>query len=371
MVEEAADTDHPRFSASLFGHEAAERLFLEAVNQDRIHHGWLITGPKGIGKATFAWRIAKFLLANNPGDNADGGGLFGEELPSINYETLSLDEDDPTARRVEVGGHGGLSLVERSVNENTGKLRNDIVINDIRKLSGFFSQTASEGGWRVAVIDAADEMNVSAANALLKILEEPPEKSILLLVAHSPGRLLPTIKSRCRQLALKPLPDESVRAVLAARFPEIGNEDLNAAAVMAAGAPGKAIELIGRAGIDLYRELASLLVGLPSIDMPRVHALATKLGAAKADGEYRLFSEMLQSWLQRLIRQHVSGEASADVMAGESEQISRISALARVDQWLDLWEKVGHLTARADAVNLDRKQVIVSVFSSLKATVRA
>lgn len=372
MIDDAADTDHPRFSSSLFGHEGAERLFLEAVNQNRIHHGWLITGPRGIGKATFAWRIAKFLLANNPGVEKSGGaGLFGEELPPIEYETLSLDEDDPIARRIEAGGHGGLSVIERSVNDSTGKLRSDIVINDIRKLSGFFSQTASEGGWRVAIIDAADEMNVSAANALLKILEEPPEKSILLLIAHSPGRLLPTIKSRCRQLALKPLSDDSVRAVLAARFPEIGNDDLNAAAVMAAGAPGKAIELVGRAGIDLYRELASLLVALPSVDMPRVHTLATKLGAAKADGEYRLFSEMLQSWLQRLIRQQVSGEASADIMAGESDQISRISALARVDQWLDLWEKVGHLTARADAVNLDRKQVIVSVFSSLQATVRA
>lgn len=372
MLEEAADTGHPRFSTSLFGHESAERLFLEAVNQNRIHHGWLITGPKGIGKATFAWRVAKFLLSNNPGDaDAGGSGLFGEELPPIEFATLSLDEDDQTARRVEAGGHGGLSLVERSVNESTGKLRNDIVINDIRKLGGFFSQTASEGGWRVAIIDAADEMNIAAANALLKILEEPPEKSILLLIAHSPGRLLPTIKSRCRQLALKPLPDDSVRAVLAARFPDLGNDDLNAAAVMAAGAPGKAIELIGRTGIELYRELAALLVALPSLDMPRVHSLAAKLGAAKADGEYRLFSEMFQAWLQRLIRQQVSGDVSPDIMEGESEQISRISALARVDQWLDLWEKVGHLTARADAVNLDRKQVIVSVFSSLKATVRA
>lgn len=372
-MSELEDTSgHPKFSASLFGHEAAERLFLEAVNQQRIHHGWLIGGPKGIGKATLAWRIAKFLLSKDPqaGETAQDG-LFGDALPPVSYETLSLDEDDATARRIEAGGHGGLTVVERSVNESTGKLRNDIVIGDIRKLSGFFSQTASEGGWRIAIIDAADEMNVSAANALLKLLEEPPEKSILILIAHSPGKLLPTIKSRCRQMALKPLSDESVRAVLASRYPDISNDDLNAAAVMAAGAPGKAIELIGRAGIDIYREMASLLVALPAVDMARVHGLAGKLGAAKADHDYRLFSEMLLAWLQRLIRQQVSGEVSPDIMTGESEQISRISGLARVDQWLDLWEKVGHLIARADAVNLDRKQVIVSVFSSLKATIRA
>lgn len=369
MSEDLEKQEHPRFTGQLFGHESAERLFLEAVNQSRIHHGWLITGPKGIGKATFAWRIAKFLLSKNPGGGEAEDGLFGDALPPPSYETLALDEDDPALRQVHAGGHGGVLTVERSVNESTGKLRNDIVIGDIRKLTAFFSQTASEGGWRVAIIDAADEMNVNAANALLKVLEEPPEKAILLLIAHSPGRLLPTIKSRCRALALKPLPDESVRAVLAARFPDLPRESLDAAAVMAAGAPGRAIELVARSGTDLYRELATLLVAMPRVDMPQVHALAVKLGAAKADAEYRLFVEMFTAWLQRLIRQYVTGERASDIMEGESEQISRISALARVDQWLDLWEKVSRLVERADAVNLDRKQVIVSLFASLKATV--
>lgn len=372
MAEDSEQIAQTPPARNVVGHDAAERLFLEAVSQHRIHHGWLITGPKGIGKATLAMRIARFLLSRNPGATATSDpGLFGDELPAPTYETLSLDEDDPVVRRIETGGHGGLSVVQRSLNDTTGKLRKDIVINDIRKLSNFFSQTASEGGWRVAIIDAADEMNTSAANALLKLLEEPPEKSILLLVAHSPGRLLPTLKSRCRQLPLLPLPTESVHAVLAARYPEIPADDLKAAAAMAAGAPGKAVDLIGRSGLDIYRQLAKVLAATPAFDMPHIHGLAAKLGAVKADADYRIFIEMFMSWLQRLIRQQVSGEAAPDIMAGESDQISRISGLARVDQWLDLWDKVSHLIARADAVNLDRKQVIVSLFASLKATVKA
>ena len=371
MSAEPEHTDHPRYTNQLFGHDAAERLFLEAVNQDRIHHGWLITGPKGIGKATFAWRLAKFLLSRNPGVTTDDGpSLFGDDGAPEDYQTLSLDEDDVVGSQVAAGGHGGLLLVERSLNDTTGKMRKDIVIGDVRKVTRFFSQTASEGGWRVAIVDAADEMNANAANALLKILEEPPEKSIILLIAHSPGKLLPTIRSRCRALPLTPLHMDSVRAVLAARFPEIETVELDAAAAMATGAPGKAIELVSRAGTDLYRQMATTLVALPTVDMTQVHALAGKLGAIKADAEYRLFTEMFTAWLQRLIRQSVTGEATQDVMAGESEQISRISAMARVDQWLELWDKVGHLISRADAVNLDRKQVIVSLFASLKATVK-
>lgn len=367
MTKDEDQIAHVSTSRRLFGHSEAERLFLEAVNQDRIHHGWLITGPRGVGKATLAWRIAKFLLSKNPGA-ADDGGLFGEALPKADYETLALDDDDPVVARIEAGAHGGIVEITRSENENTGKLRKEIVVSDVRKLSGFFGQTASEGGWRVAIIDAADELNVNAANALLKMLEEPPERTILLLLAHSPGRLLPTIKSRCRAMALKPLDQGHMSQFLDDRYADLSSDVRAGLSAISGGAPGRAVEMHEKGGLAIYADMSAILQKLPHIDMSAVHALAGKLGAIKADAEYRLFTRFLTDWIARLTRQMASGVAEPDILAGESEQISRISTMAKVDQWLELWEKVDRLITRADAVNLDRKQVLVLIFSAFRST---
>ncbi|MBL4839063.1 MAG: DNA polymerase III subunit delta' [Kordiimonadaceae bacterium] len=358
----------PRYTDQIFGHEAAERLFLEAFNSDRLHHAWLISGPKGIGKATLAWQFAKFLLTQTTNDG--GPGLFGEEL-TTEAQTLHTDPESADIQRIKAGGHGGLIVAERSENEKTGKMRANIVIDDVRKVINFFAQTSAEGGWRVAIVDAADEMNSNAANALLKILEEPPEKAIIFLVAHSPGKLLPTIRSRCRTLKLQSLQEDSVKAVLAAKHPNMSMEALASTSMLADGAPGRAIELADLEGVALYREMAVLLAELPRINVPAVHAFAGQLSAIKADARYRAFIQIYLDWLQRLIRQMASGQPTNDIMEGESVQMARISSIAGVDQWLDLWEKMGEMVNRADAVNLDRKQVIVSLFTSIGALSRS
>ena len=369
MTETADNIVGPRSTNEIVGHQPAERTFMEAYQSERLHHAWLITGPKGVGKATLAWKFAKFLLTQREAD--DGGGMFDQgarepgEAPALSYDVNSAD-----VKRIEAGGHGGLLPVERTENEKTGKLRNDIVIGDIRRVNYFFSQTSAEGGWRVAIIDAADEMNRNAANALLKILEEPPEKSILFLIAHAPGKLLPTIKSRCRALKLNALPEAGVQAVLAARFPDLGTEELLALARLSDGAPGRAIELHLQGGIAIYRQMGALIADMPRLNIPEVHKLAVQLGPVKSDVQYHLFIQIFQSWLERLIRQNATNTPVADIMDGEGAQITRISALAGVDRWLDLWEKVGKLVARADAVNLDRKQVVVWLFTSLSTVAR-
>ena len=184
----------PRQTSVLFGHDEAERALLETYRSGRLHHAWLISGPAGIGKATLAYRMARFVLAH-PDPRASTVQAA---------KSLAVAADHAVTRRMAAQTHGDLLVIERTVNEKTGKLRQDIQVDDVRRMVGFFGSTAGEGGWRVAIVDAVDELNDQGANALLKMLEEPPRRALLLLVSHSAARVLPTIRSRCRLLARAP-----------------------------------------------------------------------------------------------------------------------------------------------------------------------
>ncbi|HID66865.1 MAG TPA: DNA polymerase III subunit delta', partial [Roseibacterium sp.] len=260
--DQAPGAPHPRETARLFGQATAEADFLRAFNAGRLHHGWLLHGPRGIGKATLAWRIARFLLAT---PDADEGGMFDAPPPPA---TLEIDADHPVARRLLTGADPGLASITRTINEITGRMRDEIVAEDTRRLNRFFGLSATDNGRRVVVIDTADEMNPWAANALLKMLEEPPARTTILLVSHQPSRLLPTIRSRCRGLRLVPLgPDDMTRALgeTGAGTPE-QPEHL---AALASGSVGDALRLINLGGLQIYAELMAILASLPQLDRPR------------------------------------------------------------------------------------------------------
>ena len=234
---------HPRETPHLIGQGAAERAFLDAYNAGRLHHGWLITGPRGVGKATLAWSIARFLLATPSGDD---GGLFGDAPPLP--DSLDIPVDHPVARRILAGSDPGLYLVrrwgagtsdkDREKAFEEGRFSQDIRVSEIRGLASFIHLSAAEGGRRVVIVDAADEMNTQAANALLKMLEEPPARTVLLLVSHQPSRLLPTIRSRCRELRLSPLNPQDMAQSLAQAGVDPGS-DAGALAELSAGSVGR------------------------------------------------------------------------------------------------------------------------------------
>ena len=357
---------HPRATPGLIGHATAEVALLDAYNADRLHHAWLITGPRGVGKATLAYRFARFLLSRPLKDA--GASLFGDGLEETTPESLELAPDHPVFRRVAACGHADLVTVERALDEARGRRRTEIVVDDIRKLHGFYGQTAAEGGWRVVVIDAADEMNRNAANALLKILEEPPANSVLLLVAHAPGRLLPTIRSRCRHLPLRPLSSEAIGALVAERYPELSSEDTEIVGRLAEGTPGRAVSLIEDGGLEVYQETIGLIRTLPKLDMAGVHRFAGTLSRPANEGRFRAFRDLFAGWLGRAVRFGATGRPLPG-LEGEAVTYELFGGPASLDRLTALWEKVAGRFAAVDTLRLDRKQVVLTTFIGLQDVV--
>lgn len=359
-TEAAADDGlPPRRNPDLTGQGEAEHLLLEAWNSGRLPHAWLIGGAPGVGKATLAFRFARFVLAQEP----PGDSLFGGNAP---VTSLHVAPDHPVFRRVASGGHADLVTVERQRDEKRDRLKRDIAVDDVRKIGPFLRRTASEGGWRVAIIDGADRMNLSGLNAILKILEEPPPGALLLLVSDNPGGMLPTIRSRCRKLTLKVLPEETVVNLLIQHRPDIPAEDRPALARLSEGSVGQAIHLADAGGLALYREMIGLLSGLPRLDIAAAHAFGDKLTRKQDDGLYETATELLVWWLARFARSLARGAWPVEVVPGESALMTRLANARGLERWVEVWEKVQRLFARAESANLDRKQVVLNALAALE-----
>lgn len=346
----------------LVGHDQAEKTLLAAQQSGRLHHAWLMTGPRGIGKATLAWRFARFLLAGQ-----DQGGLFGGGL-----ENLDVSRDAPGRNLIDARSHPDLFHLRRALNHDTGRIRAEIAVDDVRGLGEFMHMTPAMGKWRVAIVDSADEMNRNSANAVLKILEEPPPNAVLLIVSHAPGRLLPTIRSRCRRLALQPLKDDTVVKLLGDHAPETKDEERRALALLAEGSIGRALELAGAGSLELYREMVEVLATLPDLDMPRLHAFAERFAkrGEEANADWRALNYLFDGWLKGLVRQAALTTEAAAVVPMEAGLRARLLGAASVDRWMDASDEVGRLFSRADAVNLDRKQTVMGSFLKLQGAAR-
>jgi len=349
----------------LVGHEAAERGFLSALEAGRVPHAWLITGPKGVGKATLAFRMARALLAAPAEAPVEAGGLFGEAPKAA--PSLDMEPQHPVFRRVAELAHSDLRLLRRSLNDK-GKLRSEIVIEDVRAAIDFLRLTPAEGAWRVLVVDAADDLNRNAANALLKILEEPRPRTVLILVSHAPGRLLPTIRSRCRRLTLAPLPEAVMAAELKARAPDLAGEDLRLVTALAEGSLGHALTLVETDALTLFREIAGLLAQWPRAETAALHKLADRLGGRGAEREFEMGAELLEWIGARFLRNAaLGGRVDPEGFPGEAELCRKWLAAAGLDRWLELWEKVERLFVRVLSVNLDRRQAWLTAWLALQS----
>jgi DNA polymerase-3 subunit delta' len=345
---------HPRATSVLLGQGSAEATFLQAFNTGRLHHGWLITGPRGVGKATLAWRLARFLLASPE----DDGGMFAAPPP----ETLDIPDNHPVARRIAALSEPRLFLLRRAYDEKKAKLQDVISVDEVRKMKSFFTLSAADGGRRVAIIDAVDEMNPAAANALLKLLEEPPKSVTMFLISHQPARLLPTIRSRCRELRLGPLSAQDLSDALTMAGGEVMPDDRIALAELAGGSVGEAFRMTNLEGLALYARLVKLMATLPRLD--RVQALAfAEAGAGRgAEAQFDLIVTLLDLFLARLARAGTCGTTPPEAAPGEAALIARLAPnpwAAR--EWASLAQTLGLRARRGKAVNLDPAALLMDM----------
>ena len=326
---------HPRRTTRLVGQDAALAVASRALRGRRPPQAWLICGPPGVGKATLAYRIARYLLAYGASDRGPAD--------------LSVPPSDPAAVQVAAGSHPGLLVLKRGLNPDTGKPMTVLSVEEVRRLNAFFGLTSGAGGWRVVVVDTADDMNDAAANALLKLLEEPPSRAMLLLLSNTPGRLLPTVRSRCQRLQLRPLGEKEMESELAKLLPDASADERRTLARLAGGSLGAALRLSGE-GLALAEEAGRLIDRAAAPDLPALFALADKL-ARLTDGLDMLGEFLLQALAERI---------RAKALAGQP----------RLGGWVEAHEKLRRGFARTDALHLDPRQTLLAAARDLDLTSR-
>ncbi|MBR1649230.1 MAG: DNA polymerase III subunit delta' [Alphaproteobacteria bacterium] len=338
------DVITPKNNTFLLGQEDAEKAVLEAYNNHKLHNSWLISGEKGIGKATFAYKFARFLLDENR-----------------SFNSLNTNPESPSNRLISSSSHPDLKVIERdyietdrkkilksikdgeamSESERQGLKKSAFIrIDDVRTINEFMSKKSSHNGWKVVIIDSIDDMNTASANALLKILEEPPTKSILLLISHNIGRLLPTIKSRCAKLSLKPLSNSDVAVLLRRYRPNLEESDIKSLAGIAAGSIGRALMFADNGALGVYsglKKLASSGIHFRLDDM-----LDWTAKAVQSDESYFLAQELIMRFFADMI-----------ITAPDVEEC----ALA--------WEKAMHSFRVTESLNLDRRQTLINIITQL------
>jgi DNA polymerase-3 subunit delta' len=337
-----AGTPHPRHVYALVGHERAEAEMLSAYREGRLAHAWLIGGKEGIGKATLAWRFARFVLANP------------EPTAKAVREATDLHvEPTHSAARLLAGlAHPDFALIRREWQGATKRLATEISVEAVRQGLQVFQLSAAFGGWRVTIVDSAEDLNRNSANALLKMVEEPPQRSLILIISHRPGQVLPTIRSRCRRLRLDPLTeDEIVKAVIGLGPPwsEGGGEAVAAAAKRADGSVREALIRLAPESEGAGALIDSIVAGLPRPDPRAVARLVDAVGGRAGDETYRAFHREIYDWIVAYAR---------DV---EPRSV-------RVEQIGGLWDRIREAQRETEALNLDRKLHILALFAEIAAT---
>ena len=352
-------TLEPRDTYELIGHKQNEQFILKAWEKDKIPHALLLSGPKGVGKATFAFRIARFLLHTGDIDQNSQNALdFGQQITDA---TLSVPRETIVSRQVANNAHPNLLVIQRSESSQTKKIRSEIVIEDLKPLKSFLNLKASDGGWRVVIIDTIDDMNRNSANSILKILEEPPRKVIFILINNSGGRLLPTIKSRCQLLKFTALSKDDLVFALQSSGANLEESDIDLVYRLSCGSMRSANEILSSDFLNNVNDIIGLISGVwPVFDADSETIFEKWQKSTKQDPTTVLEDKilMIKNWLSNgLIRYSRSRVESLPIIKDEEKLFEKLINTHGLERLLGRLQEIEHLVTRSKGLNLDKKEI--------------
>lgn len=348
----------PRDNPELFGHDAIEKSLIDLYNKGTLPHALIFAGPMGIGKATMAFRFARFLLKHGSADT-DQGGLFGDAPPAP--ENMAIPVDDPVFRKVASGGHPDLRYMERPVNDKTGEKKTVLDVDTIRTIPPFLRMKSSDGGWRIVIVDEADLMNKNAQNAILKILEEPPPQSMLILICDRLGAMIPTIRSRCRTIHFSPLNENAMSVLIKRAAPNATSGETALLALLSDGSMGRALTLHEEGGANTLGIILGFLENWPTWDWAKIHPMAENLGRGD-EKAYAGFASIMEWVCAEILRaMAMPGRKLPEIL-----NVDAVRALQNhysLEEWTEICEKLREHFITINISNLDKRQGVIGAFA--------
>lgn len=346
----------PRQMESCTGQDEIERALLDLAQGGRMPHALILAGPEGVGKATLAFRLARYLFKY--GTEEETGGLFGNPLPIEKPPSLHVDPSDPVFRQVAAGGHPDLMTIGRETDEKTGRQKSGVSVDAVRKAAPFLRMTAAQGGWRIVIVDDADTMNRSAQNALLKILEEPPKQALLVLITHRIGALIPTICSRCRVINVPPLAQNEFMTLIRTAHPTLSFTDGETLYAIAAGSAGRGLVIAEEDGLAMLGTILPLLAEEAQRPWTAIHKLSDKLSRPGSETAYQAFCDLML-WTHGAVLRSVARQTP---LPAALESLAPLRDHYSLPAWIARYETLqNHFDtfARAD---LDKRQAVLGAF---------
>ncbi len=349
----------PKAMSFCIGHDEQEKFFIDLYEKGSLPHAMTFSGIEGIGKTTMAFRLARFLLKNGKGQD-DGDSLFGDALPQ-EISSLDVSADDPVFSRIASGGHGDLLHIHRLFDKAKGKLDATLKVQSLRKIEPFLRKTSSEGGWRIVIVEDADTMNRNAQNAILKILEEPPANVLIMLIAHRPGMLIPTIHSRSRVIQFSSLSAENMAELMRKNGYDLSINEIETLSDLSEGSVGQALKYSDNGGIEMLNKVLEHIALSKQGQTHKIHELASSLGSPAQDVQYRMFVDVMQWVFRKMLFLKAKGETEIPVYF-QNDTVQSILDNSSIENLISLSDNLKNHFSRVEFSNLDRRDAVRSAF---------